>query len=1220
MKKLNQIGTSLLIFAVIGCGTGQAQVASLASLQASTIPLSGSNVTAIRKYSDDQLAALMDTLNSTPTVQADTLPYHGIGTFWSLQNPGAPAPADVIGVDVWVLSDGSYLLNDISFDYSGASSLTASANASSAVSLAAADSSNGGTSGYSNYFANSAFSIDTNQLWLQITNLSGGVAYANLFNATNQVYSIWSTPDLSLPFSQWSVEAELFPTNSTTNVFPFMVSASGRTNLFLEAQDWTGVYLNGLPCWWTWYYFHTLDLSWTNQDAQAFTLGFDFTNHYDPNVIIFSIAITNSDVDTPNPILPLNITCGIPGAVAVLANDTHTEDAAWLPYTGSNVMASLGADGNYSVSVGLRGFPTNATETWQTVDLIKSTVAPQLTITSPVGASVTRVPFQVQGFANKPLSSLSLVVSNASGVTSRRSCGMTGLDYNRTLSAYTTNYFQSGDLYLVGGTNIVTLHATDWAGNQTNFTFALVNTAYSNAPVLTIGWLSTNSVISGSNFTLKAQVNDPNASVTATLNGNTTEGLVDGNGTVWVQNLALDYGTNTVSLMASNQAGTAVVSLPVIRNDIGIAVNPLAANQLNQSWVNITGSVNGTNYSVYVNGVLANYLDTNGNWEADSVAVSAARTAEIGVQVYSNSVSSSNNLSIASQVFYQVQPPMVALQSFTAHQKILGPGYSYHDCINWFYQTGGKYVDPDGNALYRLSPLEKGDGYGVGALPTAPDQHIVFNLPWEFAAISVYIPIDYVSYQSFAQSTMTIIPSGQIKTGTTNVYLVMARACEYSNTNIQEGFDGYGLPYLDYWAGYYNNINKYLLHCGDVGLPPKWLQINGQTLVDTGITNVLSSTNGGASISSVWGATVVSGLAGEPVEVTPTATQVYQNQDYTLDEVVSNLTLQIFDANTGTNLSAQTNTVIVGQQMNLTCQLSVTNSFMTNFIVTNFQWTIPGVTISNYIIANDGSSAILLTSLATNTSSTFFCWVDGASNRVVQCAATINGVVIGGKANFNVIRPLPSFTAQVLCAVAADTNYAGDPNIVGYPYLHFGIDFVTNYGISFAITNVPVRSLYNQTNVLTYGNYYITQIINQMTVRKNKLVGTNYIGDELDIAGLDTHVYLNSKILYGTAGTSSRWGDSPAEPLATNVVWKSASESFSSYLMFSPPSGIPVPMYKVNWAWSGSAKLNGTNSYILLSSNVPAPIFAPSDEFPQWTNVVYIVTPNHTNLPPFNEN
>ena len=33
-------------------------------------------------------------------------------------------------------------------------------------------------------------------LWLEITNVLGGVAHLNLHNATNQVYAIWSTTNL----------------------------------------------------------------------------------------------------------------------------------------------------------------------------------------------------------------------------------------------------------------------------------------------------------------------------------------------------------------------------------------------------------------------------------------------------------------------------------------------------------------------------------------------------------------------------------------------------------------------------------------------------------------------------------------------------------------------------------------------------------------------------------------------------------------------------------------------------------------------------------------------------------------------------------------------------------------------------------------------------------------------------------------------------------------
>ena len=173
-----------------------------------------------------------------------------------------------------------------------------------------------GTNG-SGGFTNSASPFNTNLLWLQITNVSSGIAYANLHNATDQVYAVWSTTDLTVPFSIWPVETEVFTSVGTTNILPFTVPTLGRQNLFLRAEDWTGVYANGLPSWWTWKYFHTLNLSWTNVDANNHTLGSDYTNRTDPDTIAFTVGLTNSYVNTAYPNLPLDITAGVPGYSAV---------------------------------------------------------------------------------------------------------------------------------------------------------------------------------------------------------------------------------------------------------------------------------------------------------------------------------------------------------------------------------------------------------------------------------------------------------------------------------------------------------------------------------------------------------------------------------------------------------------------------------------------------------------------------------------------------------------------------------------------------------------------------------------------------------------------------------------------------------------------------------------------------------------------------------------
>ncbi len=108
-------------------------------------------------------------------------------------------------------------------------------------------------------------------------------------------------------------------------------------------------------------------------------LTINYAHGADPNVIRFEIALTNALVQTANPSLPLNVLGGVPAYAAVLVNDSNPADAVWRPYSGSSVVATLGAAGDYTVSVGLRGFPANAAESWQTVPRIENTTSGHLT-------------------------------------------------------------------------------------------------------------------------------------------------------------------------------------------------------------------------------------------------------------------------------------------------------------------------------------------------------------------------------------------------------------------------------------------------------------------------------------------------------------------------------------------------------------------------------------------------------------------------------------------------------------------------------------------------------------------------------------------------------------------------------------------------------------------------------------------------------------------------
>lgn len=1075
-----------------------------------------------------------------------------------------------------------------------ASPTTMSAMSASGSPPSFSDSASGGSG---DYLTNSdaSYSFNTNLLWLQITNVFNGTASANLHRATNQVYAIWSTTNLAFPFSGWPVETEVFPTN--TNSMPFTVSTSGRQNLFLRAQDWTGVFANGLPCWWTWYHFHTLDLSWTNQDANGNTLGYDYTNQSDPNTITFTIAVTHTDVNTANPNLPLDIVSGIPGYAAILVNDANLADAVWQPFNGSNVVAALGADGDYTVSVGLRGFAPNATQTWETVPLIKDTVFPRLTITNPVSGTVSQTPIQFQGYASEPLNTLTYDLSNAAGTFTNQQGYLTGVVYDPNSQTDTTNYFESDSVYLASGQNLITLHATDWAGNETNVSFALNYAVNTNPPVLTIVWPPAGTAVGGSNFTLQAQVSEPTtATVMATLNGSTTPGLIEANGSVWVQNLALNPGPNTVTLLASNAfGGTTVVNLPVVRNDVGLVVNPVSADQLNQGLVTVTGSIGtGANYSVYVNAVQAS-VNPNGTWEADAVPVSAFGTATLSVQVYVG-----DPVLVASQIFNYAQPVAVVMMSYSGHQTLVPePNASpnsppEYDNVDWFYNTGGTLNDPDWGPL-EITAATNGVAYVQDVWP--------FIMPWEYASISVSIPNDLSQFVSHTETHVMIEPGGLAQAGQTNLYLVLATACEFSDSDIADGGQVYG---LDYFSLLGENLDG-TAWGGVVGLPPQWLQINGQTLIDTGLTNLAASTGGltgtGLSVNSDWGATVVSGRSGEPVDVTPVATRVYKNKDYTFNALAYQLNLKIFDAN-GNDLTLQTNTVMVGQQMNLTCQLSITNAFMTNLVFTNFQWTVPGYALTNWFISQDTheTNGYPLPLTSTNNVSVRFFWTDGAtnvataSNLVVTCSATVNGAPVAAQATFNVMKPMVKISTQTSVLtlsndVAHDTYSLcfGTYPAPGSKYVP-GILFAPTYKLPDIETN-QISPSFEWWQIITNYQVVVGYSSGPPTIIEitNELVSD---GQQIDY-GFDAHNF-----------PFPQTDDSPSVPILDgSEIGVSLALHATMWLMFKPYGGQWVPVRSVPWYCSGSATNLGSSWSLTSSSwSTNPPDFDAGRNYPTWTN------------------
>jgi hypothetical protein len=581
---------------------------------------------------------------------------------------------------------------------------------------------------------------------------------------------------------------------------------------------------------------------------------------------------------------------GVPAAKAVLVNSSDFDNATWQPY-GSNVVASLNAgDGDYDVWVGLRGRPADAEQTWQHV-LLTLDAATAIVVTNPAAGIVSQPFIQLQGYSTKPLDHISFDVTNALGVITNQRGYITGQFYDVNLMRFTTNWFRCYDIALADGPNRITLRATDVAGETmlTNLDYMLDYSGDTSPPIFAVIWPPDGTAISGNQVTLHGKVDDLTAKITAQIvdaagNTNTAQALIGENGQVWAQNLPLNSGTNVLTVTATDMAGNQVTTnLILTQSSMIVTMNPLSGSQLNQQFVTVNGTVTDPSCVLTVNGVQA-AINGDGTWEVVGVPVSPTRMAVFSFEVYSGSTFNlaRNNFrvtplddnpeggNIGSGLVALPNPVTVVVSGYSGVGVYtnLDEGWFEHETLNWTYNAGGYYT------------LESPSGYTMTPAFCPPaDENLVPPEWWIGWGYTNFIPVWEQSAVTFADAhritqrtnhmTVMLVPSGCPTEGTMNFYLVRAHASEFAS-----------LPVVNRWQDvlfYLRIITEYQDSpgiAGDVPLPPEWLQINGQTLVNSGITN----TDG-----AFWGVTFVQAPASAIPDVTPTATNFYVYNDYTFD-------------------------------------------------------------------------------------------------------------------------------------------------------------------------------------------------------------------------------------------------------------------------------------------------------------------------------------------------
>ena len=227
-----------------------------------------------------------------------------------------------------------------------------------------------------------------------------------------------------------------------------------------------------------------------------------------------------------------------------------------------------------------------------------------------------------------------------------------------------------------------------------------------------------------------------------------------------------------MTLTAINAAGVTATNFSVIENDVGLVINPLSSDQLNQSTVTVTGFIGDpVDDCVAVNGVQATVYD-DGSWEADDVPVNPTGTASLLVEVYIE-----DPVLIASQTAYQPQPAMVVLAGYSGVEKCYDSSTLEANTINWAYDAGGM----EGNSGHTPNDAETAENYFnfTDSLPAdgpgfaTPD----LGLVWDYFSVNTSFLTAWgspVYFQRSSGAQVMIVPSGQQQAGATNVYLVFA--------------------------------------------------------------------------------------------------------------------------------------------------------------------------------------------------------------------------------------------------------------------------------------------------------------------------------------------------------------------------------------------------------------------------------------------------------------
>lgn len=261
------------------------------------------------------------------------------------------------------------------------------------------------------------------------------------------------------------------------------------------------------------------------------------------------------------------------------------------------------------------------------------TELPSVVITYPTNRITSQPWLQLQGYCSGLMLNPGYDISNSTGTKLNQDALPTdNQGWDEKKFDWTRFCFQAFDIELAPGTNSITFHC-EVAGNRvaTNIEVVFTTVGDTNPPVIKPYWPTNGMEISGSTFSARGAVDDYTATMKGIISGgghtNEINGLVERNGTFWVENIPILSNENILTFIATDAAGnSSQTNLLLTKSEIDLVIE---STPTGDDLYKPTGLVSGRvtpGYDVYVNGTKA-VVSPDGQWRSDKTPIYGMGTA-----------------------------------------------------------------------------------------------------------------------------------------------------------------------------------------------------------------------------------------------------------------------------------------------------------------------------------------------------------------------------------------------------------------------------------------------------------------------------------------------------------------------------------------------------------------------------------------------------------------